>query len=689
MANSISGNCGLANASVYLSGFATGTTTADGSGNYSFTALAAGTYYVIPQVSGTTFTPTGSAQTIVSSNITGVNFTSASAPTQTPIWVKQGPIFGYALGGDNVLEPTVIYESGAVILSGTVYKMWYTDVTNGGVNYAESSTGLAGSWSQYSSNPVIHGYEGSSVFKHAGVYYYHGVTDYFGTPFDQWQSTDGVTWVKVHTAVLSPGTAGQWDYAEMWRLMPFYVDGNGTWWATYSGTPAETSPGHTGIVTSPDGHTWTKYANNPVLLNFSSAQVIQIGSSWYIWGDYIAFGESVSSDYAFPSQFNRAQSIGGSFYNWTVPVLSFGITQEWEGQNAPGNAGIDTLYPVVTPSGQIYGFYAASKDETAGTEVSMGLAIANLTLANIVQNAAETSVSHLGGTQLATDSFQRANENPLSDSGNWTTATTHAMQVSSDVAIGTSAGATSASAYTGITWPNDQYSEVTAGTGWAEGSGANYIIPIVRIGGTTASPTFYYVYVQNSGGNAYIGKYVSGTNTNLFSVSGLIVADGDVFRLTVVGTTLYFYQNDLLVHSLTDSSVSSGNAGFGAEAAVTNSLAPISLWTGGSAVNATPTFSPAAGTYTGSQSITISSASPGVNIYYTTDGSSPTSSSTLYTGPVTVSSSLTLKAIAILTGYTNSTIGSAAYTINTSSGGVPWFLDQNSQFDVVKRHKGF
>ena len=78
---------------------------------------------------------------------------------------------------------------------------------------------------------------------------------------------------------------------------------------------------------------------------------------------------------------------------------------------------------------------------------------------------------------------------------------------------------------------------------------------------------------------------------------------------------------------------------------------------------ATPTFSPVAGTYTSSQSVTISDTTSGATIYYTTNGTTPTTSSTKYTGPVAVSATETVKAIATAAGLT-SAVGSAAYTIN-------------------------
>src|SRR6202158_4888131 len=81
---------------------------------------------------------------------------------------------------------------------------------------------------------------------------------------------------------------------------------------------------------------------------------------------------------------------------------------------------------------------------------------------------------------------------------------------------------------------------------------------------------------------------------------------------------------------------------------------------------AAPTFSPAGGSYNSAQTVTISDATPGASIYYTTDGTIPTTSSTAYTAPLTVSASQTINAIATATGYTTSALGSATYTIQTT-----------------------
>jgi uncharacterized repeat protein (TIGR03803 family) len=82
---------------------------------------------------------------------------------------------------------------------------------------------------------------------------------------------------------------------------------------------------------------------------------------------------------------------------------------------------------------------------------------------------------------------------------------------------------------------------------------------------------------------------------------------------------------------------------------------------------ATPTFSLAAGTYSSAQGLTISDATAGAIVYYTTDGSPPTTSSTVYFGPIVVNSTETIKAIAVAGGYSNSNVASATYTINLAA----------------------
>ena len=83
---------------------------------------------------------------------------------------------------------------------------------------------------------------------------------------------------------------------------------------------------------------------------------------------------------------------------------------------------------------------------------------------------------------------------------------------------------------------------------------------------------------------------------------------------------------------------------------------------------AAPTFDPVGGTYSSPQTVRISNNEEGSTVYYTTDGSAPTASSTQYTAPITISSTTTLKAVALM-GDVYSDVTSATYTISTGGGG--------------------
>lgn len=79
---------------------------------------------------------------------------------------------------------------------------------------------------------------------------------------------------------------------------------------------------------------------------------------------------------------------------------------------------------------------------------------------------------------------------------------------------------------------------------------------------------------------------------------------------------------------------------------------------------ATPTASPAAGAVTSGTAVTLATTTDGATILYTMDGTTPDMASAVYTGPITVTAAVTIKAIAVKEGMDPSSALSAAYTIS-------------------------
>ncbi|MDY0326346.1 MAG: carboxypeptidase regulatory-like domain-containing protein [Candidatus Cloacimonadaceae bacterium] len=98
---------------------------------------------------------------------------------------------------------------------------------------------------------------------------------------------------------------------------------------------------------------------------------------------------------------------------------------------------------------------------------------------------------------------------------------------------------------------------------------------------------------------------------------------------------------------------------------------------------ANPTFDPPSGHYGAPFEVSISTATAGASIYYTTDGSVPSQSSTLFTAPINVSTATTIKARAYAAGYEPSAIVSANYAFYVNVGSLSELWQQNPDNSTV------
>jgi Legume lectin domain/Chitobiase/beta-hexosaminidase C-terminal domain/Bacterial lectin len=168
---------------------------------------------------------------------------------------------------------------------------------------------------------------------------------------------------------------------------------------------------------------------------------------------------------------------------------------------------------------------------------------------------------------------------------------------------------------------------------------------------------------------------LSSTGINLHSgdvMHAHMVYDGTNLAMTLTDTVTNATVTEVFtvnIPSIVGSSIAF--VGFSGSTGKTTATQNVLSWTYGqtgtsAAPVAAPTFSPAGGTYTTAQTVTISDSTSGATIYYTTNGTTPTASSTKYTGAISVGATETLEAIAIETGYSNSPVATAAYIINSA-----------------------
>ena len=185
-----------------------------------------------------------------------------------------------------------------------------------------------------------------------------------------------------------------------------------------------------------------------------------------------------------------------------------------------------------------------------------------------------------------------------------------------------------------------------------------------------ASPVFTQPDVSHSGDALTANQDVADAEGNLLRGTFFNNTDGSISFTTSGGTSSFNANNNTkptnpqkYVIGFTES----GKVGF--VKATCSTMPANEAWLvltkdGVFPTVAAPVITPATGTYTEAQPVTIE-AEDGTTIYYTTDGSDPTIASTVYSGPINVEETTTVKAIAVKQGlYNNSDVASAEFVID-------------------------
>ncbi|HTQ30491.1 MAG TPA: chitobiase/beta-hexosaminidase C-terminal domain-containing protein, partial [Opitutaceae bacterium] len=225
-------------------------------------------------------------------------------------------------------------------------------------------------------------------------------------------------------------------------------------------------------------------------------------------------------------------------------------------------------------------------------------------------------------------------------------------------------------------YPEDIVGNPSPSTGY--GWQPRYLTTLVNGSGTTTGePPAYGFFLRHVNGVSFIGCQAHYSSTDDRAV---LVCDNDGQNIKVDGLTAQVgssapYDLSFVAtngyQSTNNLNTSGGTLRVNTTSYSSNSPLPVNSSTSTSASITSPAvFTPYSGTYTSGQTVTLASATSGATIRYTTDGSTPTTSSgTVYSGAITLSADVTLKAIAYASGMNASAVNTAIYTVATSGGG--------------------
>jgi hypothetical protein len=204
----------------------------------------------------------------------------------------------------------------------------------------------------------------------------------------------------------------------------------------------------------------------------------------------------------------------------------------------------------------------------------------------------------------------------------------------------------------------------TVYTGPITVNAAEYVQAIAVAPGYTNSPVSANMYTMTSAAPTF--SVASGSYSSAQSVTLSDITPGAAIFYTTNGATPTTLST-VYKGAITVSSTETLKAIASVNGYVISGVASATYTIGAQSQAAAPSFSVAGGTYYGPQTVTLTSSTAGATIYYTTNSTTPTTSSTKYTGPITVSAAEVVEAIAVAAGYAQSTVSSANYALTTAA----------------------
>jgi predicted GH43/DUF377 family glycosyl hydrolase len=179
----------------------------------------------------------------------------------------------------NIYAPDIIYDDG-------LYQMWYGGQSDDGhdsILYATSTDGK--NWTKFGTvipTGTNNHVNDPSVVKVNGIYYMYYSVAPVREMDEVWGATsvNGINWTIMGPMILPDTDAERWDSLKVGRPSVLYQDGLFKMWFDGSqrnatdATQVRSGTGrHVGYATSSNGYNWTKWANNPIVLNSGAIDV--------------------------------------------------------------------------------------------------------------------------------------------------------------------------------------------------------------------------------------------------------------------------------------------------------------------------------------------------------------------------------------------------------------------------------